>query len=125
MNVNPDLPISILSCSTLVVLKCYGFTVNVKGFSGITLPSLKILYLLDFRFTNARDITLLLAGCPILENLYIWMIKCQSENSLTYQDCKNLDLKKLTIARMPDNWCNFPLKALHNVEQLQVEINKV
>lgn len=120
---NLKLPISILSCRTLVVFKICGFT--VKGFSSITLPSLKILRLVECTFINARDFVLLLAGCPILENLDASVLEFISKDSLSYQECQSLDLKKLTIAHMPFTFCHFPLKALHNVEELYIEINKV
>jgi len=56
----------VASCRTLVVLEIYGFTVN--GFSSIRLPSLKTLHFQDAIFLNARDLLLLLAGCPILQD---------------------------------------------------------
>jgi hypothetical protein len=81
---NLKLPISILSCRTLVVFKICGFT--VKGFSSITLPSLKILRLVECIFINARDFVLLLAGCPILKNLDASVLEFISKDSLSYQD---------------------------------------
>jgi hypothetical protein len=118
-----QLPISILSCRTLVVLDISGFTVN--GFSSVRLPSLKILHFHDTLFLKARDLLLLLTGCPILEDLYAFNLQSQSEDSLSYQECESLSLSKLIKAKMPHTFCHFPLKALHNVNELYIEINKV
>ncbi|XP_045806870.1 FBD-associated F-box protein At5g22730-like isoform X1 [Trifolium pratense] len=120
---NLQLPISILSCRTLVVLDVSGFT--VKGFSSVRLPSLKILRVQDSIFLNARDLLLLLTGCPILEDLYACNLQSQSEDSLSYQECESLSLSKLIKAQMPHTFCHFPLKALRNVNELCIEINKV
>jgi hypothetical protein len=120
-----QLPISILSCRTLVVLDFYGLTVSVNGFSSVRLPSLKTLHFDEAVFLNARDLLLLLAGCPILEDLYASSLRFQSEDSLSYQECQSLSLNKLTKAKMPLTFCHFPLKALRNVNELYIEINKV
>jgi hypothetical protein len=116
-------PISILSCSTLVVLKFYKFI--VKDFSSIKLPSLKILYFEETNFLNYQDLLLLLAGCPILEDLHATYLDFHSKESLTYQELESISLNKLTKAALACTFCHFPLKALHNVEQLCIEINKV
>jgi hypothetical protein len=78
--VDMKLPVSILNCKTLVVLHLFSF--NVKGFSSVRLPSLKILRLEHCSFLNARDLVLLLAGCPILEDLHTSGIEFLSEDSL-------------------------------------------
>jgi len=121
--VGMKLPVSILNCKTLVELNLFSF--NVKGFSSVRLPSLKILHLEECTFLNARDLVFLLAGCPILEDLHTFGIEFLSEDSLTYTECESLSLSKLTKAEMPFTYCHFPLKALHNVEKLHIEINQV
>ncbi|MCI30523.1 F-box/RNI/FBD-like domain protein, partial [Trifolium medium] len=50
----PELPLSILTCSTLVDLKIDCFSVE-EGFSPITLPSLKTLRLDNIWFAELRD----------------------------------------------------------------------
>jgi len=67
-SIDMKLPVSILSCRTLVVLNLFSMFV---GFSSVRLPSLKILYLEVCSFLNDRDLVLLLVGCPILEDLHI------------------------------------------------------
>jgi len=116
-------PISILTCKTLVHLSFYRFI--VKDFSSITLPSLKILHFEETNFLNYQDLILLLAGCPNLENLRATFLEFHSEDSLTYQELQSLSLNKLTKAKMWGTYCHFPLKALHNVKLLFIEINKV
>lgn len=116
-------PISILTCKTLVHLDFYKFI--VKDFSSITLPSLKILHFEETNFLNYQDLILLLAGCPNLENLRATFLEFHSEDSLTYQELQSLSLNKLTKAKMWGTYCHFPLKALHNVKLLFIEINKV
>lgn len=118
-----QLPISILSCRTLVFLEFFGFTVNVSSL--IRLLSLKILHFQEAVFLNVRDLLLLLAGCPILEDLEASSLRFHSEYSPSYQECESLNLSKLTKAEMPFTFCHFPLKALCNVKELYIEINKV
>ncbi|GAU23150.1 hypothetical protein TSUD_305980 [Trifolium subterraneum] len=119
----PKFPISILSCRTLVVLQFEGLV--MKGFSSIRLPSLERLRFQDIKFTNVRDLLLLLAGCPILEDLRAGYLSFDSEDTLTYQERESLSLNKLTKANLGYTFCHFPLKALQNVEHLFIEINKV
>jgi len=117
------LPVCILSCNTLAVLKFNRFL--VADFSSVRLPSLKVLHLENVRFLNVRDFTLLLDGCPILEDLDACGIMLESEDSLTFQEGKSLSLSKLTRAEMFFCHFHFPLTALHNVEFLFIEIDKV
>lgn len=121
----PKLPISILSCKTLVVLKFQRF--SVKGFSSIRLPCLKILHLSESGFFNIQDFMLLLVGCPILEELQAHHIGFRSEDSLTYQErnSSSLSLSKLTRADMVCFYCHFPLTALRNVEFLCIQMDEM
>jgi hypothetical protein len=101
------------------------FSFNAKDFSSVRLPSLKILRLELCSFLNDRDLVLLLAGCPILEDLHTEHLKFSLKDSFTHQEGESLSLSKLTKAEMPYTYCHFPLKALHNVEKLHIELNKV
>ena len=121
--IDMKLPVNILNCKTLVVLDLVSF--NAKSFSSVRLPSLKILRLELCSFLNDRDLVLLLAGCPILEDLHAEHLKFSLKDSFTHQECESLSLSKLTKAEMPYTYCHFPLKALHNVEKLHIELNKV
>jgi hypothetical protein len=97
----------------------------VKGVSSVRLPSLKSLSFQSINFTNVRDLLLLLAGCPILEDLQAGHLSFDSEDTLTYQERESLSLNKLTKANLSYTFCHLPLKALQNVEHLFIEINKV
>jgi hypothetical protein len=124
-SIDMKLPVSILSCRTLVVLNL--FAMFVKGFSSVRLPSLKILYLEVCSFLNDQDLVLLLVGCPILEDLHIEHLEFHSKYSFTLQECESLclSLSKLTKAQMLYFYRHFPLKALHNAEKLYIELNQV
>jgi hypothetical protein len=120
-----SLPISILTCSTIVVLKIDNFKVE-KGFS-VTLPSLKTLHLHAISFPQHRDFMLFLAGCPILEDLYTFDISFDSEESLTCDEWKSFSLTNLTTANIDcyRSCMHFPLKVVHNVSSLRLEIGQV
>jgi hypothetical protein len=121
----PILPITILSCSTLVVLKLIGFIVEETSFSSVSLPSLKTLHLDNIWFARLRDFMLFLIGCPLLEDLFIFNVLFDSEESLTCDEWKNFCLTNLTRADIDCFHCHFPLKAVHNVHSLRLEIDKV
>jgi hypothetical protein len=69
----PELPISSLSCSTLVVLNLLCFSLE-EGISPVVLPSLKTLHLENIWFNKLRDFMLFLNGCPILEDLFTFNV---------------------------------------------------
>jgi hypothetical protein len=119
------LPITILSCSTLVVLKLIGFTVEETSFSSVALPSLKTLHLDNIWFPKLRDFMLFLIGCPLLEDLFTFYVMFDSEESLTCDEWKNFCLTNLTRADIDCFHYHFPLKAVHNVHSLRLEIDKV
>ncbi|XP_045794310.1 F-box/FBD/LRR-repeat protein At4g00160-like isoform X2 [Trifolium pratense] len=119
----PKLPISILTCNTLVVLKLVCFNV-VELFSPVALPSLKTLHLDNIMFPELRDFMLFLVGCPILEDLSTFDVAFDSEESLTCDEWKSFCLTNLTTADI-DCYCNhFPLKAVHNVSSLRLQIDQ-
>lgn len=121
LGLREKLPVCILSCNILVVLKIEQFLMD---FSFIRLPSLKVLHFSNVFFLNVRDFVLLLDGCPNLEDLEAFSIMLESKDSLTFQEGKSLSLSKLTRARMVISF-HFPLTALHNVEFLSIEIDQV
>ncbi|PNX59775.1 F-box protein, partial [Trifolium pratense] len=97
----PLLPISILSCRTLVSLDLARF--RVKGFTfssvGFGFPSLNVLHFRDIVFQQGRDFMLLLAGCPNLEYLRAEDIGFHYQrDSLTIQEYESLSLPKLISA---------------------------
>jgi hypothetical protein len=120
----PKLLISILNCTTLVVLKLDCFIV-VDTFSPVALPSLKTLHLTDIWFPELRKFMLFLAGCPILEDLFICDVGFSFEESLTCDEWNNFCLSNLTTAHIDCFRNHFPLKAVHNVSYLRLEIDQV
>jgi hypothetical protein len=124
------LPITILTCKTLVVLKLYGFDVE-HGFSSVLLPSLKTLHLEQIGFTGLRDFMLFLTGCPILEYLLTSWVSSDSEESFDSQEsltCAEWMSSFLTNLARADIDCfnyYFPLKAVHNVQSLHCEFHQV
>ncbi|MCI18795.1 F-box/RNI/FBD-like domain protein, partial [Trifolium medium] len=121
----PKLPKSILTCRTLVSLDLRGFGVKEFTFPsiGFGFPSLNVLKLNDIVFHEVRDFMLLLAGCPILEDLLaIDIYFHRKEDPLTIQEFKSLSLPKLISAVITECWCScFPVKALSNLEYLSVD----
>jgi hypothetical protein len=119
------LPISILTCRTLVSLDLCQFCVKDFSFSsiGFGFPSLNVLHLRDIVFQEVRDFMLLLAGCPILEDLRAIDIHFHNEEDpLTIQEFKNLSLSKLINAHIAECWYScFPVKVLSNTKFLSIE----
>jgi hypothetical protein len=107
-----------------VVLKLNRFIVQ-QGFTPVSLPSLKTLHLEDSSFPKLRDLMLLLTGCPILEDLFTFNVLFDSDESLTCDEWKIFCLSNLTYADIDCYRFHFPLKAVHNVPSLRLEIDKV
>ncbi|PNX81420.1 F-box/LRR-repeat protein, partial [Trifolium pratense] len=120
----PELPISILTCSTLVVLNLECFSVE-ETFSPVALPSLKTLHLENIWFPKLRDFMFFLNGCPILEDLFTFNVLFDSEESLTCDEWKTFCLTNLTRADIDCFRNHFPLKAVHNVVSLRLPIDQV
>ncbi|XP_058767616.1 FBD-associated F-box protein At5g56370-like [Vicia villosa] len=126
----PKLPLTILTCKTLVVLKLYGFSVKeVFSYSSVLLPSLKTLHLEYIRLPKLQDFIMFLSGCPILEDLRTFDVLIGSLNSqgLTSNEWKSFCLSKLTRADIQcgANKPYFPLKALHNTHSLLLRFLRV
>jgi hypothetical protein len=118
------LPISIVTCKTLVVLKLFNFDVE-KGFSSVVLPSLKVLELQQIRFPKLRDFMLFLTACPILEDIIIYDLYFKSEESLTCDEWNSFCLSNLKIAQIDCFHRHLTLKAVQNVPSLRFEIEPV
>ncbi|MCI14419.1 F-box/LRR-repeat protein, partial [Trifolium medium] len=67
--IHTKLPISIFTCTTLVSLYLCGFYYVEFSSNGFQFPSLKTLHLVTIMFSEVKDFVLLIAGCPILEDL--------------------------------------------------------
>ena len=118
------MPLSIFTCRTLVSLTLSGF--RVTGFSSnqIQLPSLKSIYLQTIEFSEIKDFVLLLAGCPILEDLQANDTDFDDgRDNLTIQQYKSLCFPKLTRARIRSFWCDFPAKVLSNSKSISINSN--
>jgi hypothetical protein len=118
------LPISILTCNTLVVLNLHSFGVE-EAFSPVLLPSLKTLHLDNIWFPKLRDFMLFLNGCPILEDLFTFNVLFDSEESLTCDEWKSFGLSNLIRANIDCFYSPFPLRAVHNVQSLRIDIDQV
>jgi len=92
--------------------------------SAIVLPSLKILDLKLIIFQTYEDFMLLLAGCPILQELLFSDISFESEESLCPSKWKNFSLSKLTKENVDFSYFHFhfPLEALRNVQSLRIDV---
>jgi len=122
--VTPDLPTSILACTTLVVLKLGWFNMGADFYlNSIRLPSLKTLHLKYIRFKQDVDLVMILDKCPILEDLQLSNIF--SNCSSTYYCKSSENLKKLNRADITTCYCDFPLKALSNLKYLRLQLLKV
>nr|XP_025692950.2 F-box/LRR-repeat protein At4g14103-like [Arachis hypogaea] len=69
INSEIKLPIRILTCATLVVLKLANLTVD--GISTVHLPALQILYMDGVEFEKREYVDMILSGCPNIEDLQI------------------------------------------------------
>ncbi|XP_058736765.1 F-box/LRR-repeat protein At4g14103-like [Vicia villosa] len=120
-----SLPYTLLTCKTLVSLNLLFFSINVTPPS-IQLPSLKTLYLRYTFFPRGQDFMLLLAGCPILEDLLVsklWWFPYK--DSLTTNRWKNFTLTNLTQATIDSTYFHFPLEPLLNVHSLSISMAKM
>ncbi|XP_057418838.1 F-box/FBD/LRR-repeat protein At1g78750-like [Lotus japonicus] len=117
----PKLPISILSCRTLVVLKLCGL--NFNGVLSTGLPSLKILHIKNVEFTSAVLLKEFLAGCPILENLKSGRIRITGKSSTYRRKLASLCLPNLQRADIVHS--RLPLQPFSSVTFLRADIEKV
>jgi len=121
----PKLPISIFTCKTLVSLNLSWFRVDGFSFTsvGFGFPSLKTLSLRLIKFSEVRDFMLLLARCPILEELHAALVFFYyEEDSHTVDEFKSLTLPKLTKADVSKCWCScYMVKALSSSVSLCME----
>lgn len=120
----PKFPLSTLRCKTLVTLKLRGL--HLVGFTlpSIAFPSLRTLHLKNIEFTGVQGFMLVLAGCPMLENLRVSDIYFheEEEDSLTIQEVKSFSFPKLTRAKVTRFWSSyFPMKALSKSEYLCID----
>jgi hypothetical protein len=124
-----NLPVSIFTCRTLVSLDLRWFQVEGFCFSSneFQFPSLKTLRLDFVNFSDVRDFMLLIAGCPILEDLRISeMVLSAEEDSLILQEFKTLSLPKLIRADIVGFHCPcFPLNALSTSKDLSIHTSRV
>jgi hypothetical protein len=127
----PILPITIFSCTTLVVLRLRFFYVEDHRFSSIlSLPSLKTLNVQFVRFPKPQDFIFLLANCPNLEDLLISdlcfdfeedsLSSDYEEESLSCCEWRSFSLSNLTKAIVDSSYFQFPTKTLQNVQSLSM-----
>lgn len=108
---------AIFTCSTLVVLKLEWLKLTeLKPFSSIDLPLLKVLHLDLVAFSELQCLTQLLSGCPVLEE---FIARCP----IFYYDTtgSNRELKTLPKLVKADISTRFSLmEAVKNVEFLRI-----
>ncbi|XP_057446875.1 F-box/FBD/LRR-repeat protein At5g56420-like [Lotus japonicus] len=109
----------IFSCTTLVVLKLKGISLNASS-SSVELPSLKSLHLEQVKFTRYQNLTELFHGCPILQDLKAHDIDYDQQDTFCVEEIKSLP--KLLTADLHYQWFDIyiPLKAVCNVEYLSI-----
>ena len=119
----PKLPDSIITCTTLVVLKLHGFSF-MGASSPLNFPSLKTLHLRDIYFDRRDEFALLLDGCPVLEDLRVSII---GYNGLSHfhKQVSSSCLRRLNRADITICDCYFLLKSLSNLEFLRIQLFKV
>jgi hypothetical protein len=119
----PKLSNSIFTCKTLVVLNLNCFYVKGFSFSNIEFrfPSLKTLHLTNIRFEDDENLTWLIAGCPVLEDLKVCEVFFDVEKG-ECQAAERLNLSKLIRADITDCWCLFPMISLSNSEFLRIYV---
>jgi hypothetical protein len=121
----PKLPNTIFTCKTLVSLDLTFFRLD-HSFSSFQLPSLKTLNFDFIIVPKDLDFMLILAACPVLENLSIYDLQWfHSEDSLSCNKWKNFSLSNLIDANVDSSYFHFPLKTLHNVQSLEISMAKV
>ncbi|XP_019087654.1 PREDICTED: putative FBD-associated F-box protein At5g56700 [Camelina sativa] len=87
-------PSSLFTCKSLVTLKLEGFKILVDAPRTVCLPSLKTLDLRHVRFLNQDCLRLLLQSCPVLEDLFIHRVGCDTLLGLVVHDPS---LKRLSV----------------------------
>jgi hypothetical protein len=114
-----ELPVTILSCRTLEVLKLTNITVNnIFDKVDVHLPSLKTLHLNKVDFECHIHLTKLLLSCPILEDLEV--TKHCSISSLENRFSTNfIALPNLIKARISEFY--IPLSMVCKAQILHVE----
>ncbi|GAU15035.1 hypothetical protein TSUD_48310 [Trifolium subterraneum] len=119
----PRLPNTVFSCKTLVVLNLSWFSID--GFalscSGFEFASLKTLHLKNINFHDHGVFMLLLAGCPVLEDLKVCNVVFLSFKE-DRPAAERLYISKLIRADITDCPCILPVKALSNSEFLRFQI---
>ncbi|CAK8530223.1 unnamed protein product [Lathyrus sativus] len=123
----PKLPVSVFNCRTLVSLKLHWFHVEeFFCFDFVGFPSLKVLHLKEIYFDEYEEFLLLLAGCPVLEDLHVFDVNFGCLKTLLEFDnvFKSSSLSNLTRAYIRGCCCDFWLKALSNLKFLSIDFLK-
>jgi hypothetical protein len=107
-----------------VNLELSSFRAEDRFSSAIVLPSLKILRLKLIILQTYEDFMLLLAGCPILQELLVSDISFEPGEFLCPSKWKNFSLTKLTEANVDFFYFHFhfPLEVLRNVQSLRIDV---
>ncbi|XP_045810205.1 FBD-associated F-box protein At5g56370-like [Trifolium pratense] len=116
---------TIISSTTLVVLKLQTIYMDEVSPSSSRFPSLKTLHLNDIIFNKYSDFMLFLDGCPVLENLEISFIYIKSINQSDFEHFESSSsLTKLNKAYIEGCGCHFPMKLLSYLKFLHIQLSK-
>ena len=107
------LPSVVVTCTSLVVLKLRGLTVD--DISTVSLPVLKILHLHGVNFGKRQYLETLLSCCPVLEDLRIKSLTLWPTSVPGF-----VSFPKLVRADISSIW--VPLEKFLNVEFLRMDV---
>lgn len=123
------LPSSIFTCSTIVVLKLKGRSLEVKDMSRVCLPSLKDLHLESILFPNSYSATRILFGCPRLEKLILKnILPYEGTSMVMYHHFRNegYETRKPKLLISADvQYCNIFWDALENAAFLRFTLVRI
>jgi hypothetical protein len=120
------LPSGVFHCKNLLVLKLRWFSVRSFRFIKVVdFPELKTLHLEDMNFKTHSLFMLLLAGCPVLEDLRVANVFFvdKEEEVTDPQLSASLNLSSLIRADITNCCFRFPIKSFFNLEFLRIQLS--
>ncbi|RHN46822.1 putative F-box domain, FBD domain, leucine-rich repeat domain, L domain-containing protein [Medicago truncatula] len=136
----PRLPVTVLQCKTLTILKLRWFTTTIIGsgsiFSRVQLdfPVLKILHVEFLEFDTDRDFALILAASPLLEDYLVSHVysterafyrRFRKKNAPLHEEFRDLRLSHLVKADMTGLYIHIPMQSFPNMKFLRLQLSKV
>lgn len=136
----PRLPVTVLQCKTLTILKLRWFTTTITAsgstFSQVQLdfPVLKILHVEFLEFDTDRDFALILAASPLLEDYLVSHVystervfyrRFMKKNVPLHEEFRDLRLSHLVKADMTGLYIHIPMQSFPNLKFLRIQLSKV